>query len=140
MKRTPLRKTSKNPIKKLKTKADRLLQDYYRAKYPDKKCEVCGNPFELCHHHVEKSKSNLLRYKEPLNLIFLCKKCHNALHFGVYNVVSIYTLKRGKKWERKLQKLSQDHIVLTENYLNNIIKYYDNKLSRLRENTGNKKR
>lgn len=79
MKKSPLRKKSRNLLKGLKDRADRALQDFYRATYPDKKCESCGAPFQLMHHFIPKSQSNYLRYMDS-NLIFLCHKCHYLHH------------------------------------------------------------
>ena len=99
-----MRKKSKNPRRLEQDKADRALQDYYREKYKGHPCEVCGRPFDLMHHHVEKSKSNFLRYDER-NLIFLCRECHNKIHFQDHQVVSVYSIKRGKEWVDEMNKL-----------------------------------
>lgn len=101
-----LRRRSKNPRRKLQSEVDAGLQNWFRANYSNYKCEGCGAPFELMHHHVEKSKSNAGRYYHP-NLIFLCKKCHNKIHFHDHQVVAIYSTKRGKKWVEEMDKLRQ---------------------------------
>ena len=123
MKRTPLRRHSKNPRKRLLVKADKALQDWYRANYKEK-CESCGAPFELMHHHLPKSQSSYGRYERKENLIFMCKKCHNALHFGCYDVVSAYTLKRGPKWKKRIDKIARIHITLPPKKLEEIIEKY----------------
>jgi 5-methylcytosine-specific restriction endonuclease McrA len=121
-----LRRKSKNPLKRLKEKADRALQDWYRAEYEGEKCEACPAEFELMHHHLPKSQSNYGRYKQPANLIFLCKKCHNALHFGMYDVVSKYSLGRGKEWEKEINHIRQQtDFRLKTTYLNEVIEYYE---------------
>ena len=127
MKKGYLRRHSNNPIKRLKTKADKTLQDWYRVNHKGTKCENCGAEFELMHHHVLKSQSNYGRYKCKDNLIFLCKKCHNALHFGCYDVVSAYSLKRGKKWKERINKIKQIQITLPPKKLEEIIEYYKTK-------------
>ena len=124
MKRTKLKKRSRNPLNALKRKADESLQDSYRSKHRGKKCECCGAKFELMHHHLLKSQSNYGRYKQPANLIFLCKRCHNALHFGMYDVVSKYSLKRGKRWKKKIDFIRQQDIRLNTTYLNEVMEYY----------------
>src|SRR3990167_10324837 len=102
-----MRKKSKNPIRKAKDEADRALQDAYRRNYPNEKCESCGQRFYCMHHHLEKAKSNFCRYYKD-NLIFICKKCHDAIHFGDNQIISRYTAKRGKKWVAKMDKLKQE--------------------------------
>ena len=110
---------------KLKRLVDDLLQNWYRAKYPDKKCEVCKGQFQLMHHHVEKSKSNFLRYGDKDNLIFMCKACHNKIHFDDHNVVSNYTLGRGKQWLDRIKRKSLIHISLTIPYLTKMKEKYE---------------
>lgn len=99
-----LRKRSKS--KATIDKADRALQDWYRFTYPEKKCESCGKPFEVMHHHNEKSKSNAGRFLED-NLIFLCHKCHASIHFQNHNVVAIYSTKRGEAWVQRMVELKR---------------------------------
>lgn len=104
MKRTPLRKRSKSKL--TLDKADRALQDYYRRNYPTDLCEVCGAIAEVRHHHIEKSKSNYLRYN-PINLIALCHKCHQKIHFGDNSIVAVYSVKRGEEWVNKIEELKK---------------------------------
>ena len=87
-------------------KADRALQDYYRAFYPDRKCEVCGKKYQVCHHHIEKSKSNAGRFNFD-NLIFLCHKCHSRIIFGDHNVVAIYSIRCGREWLATMERLKK---------------------------------
>src|SRR3990167_7331318 len=110
MKQTKLKRKSKNPRKKLIDEADRLLQDYYRALYPNKKCEVCGGEtFYFMHHFIEKSKSNNLRFNH-LNLIFICKKCHSLHHcFGDATIHAKIQSKRGEDWWNELKKENEIH-------------------------------
>ena len=120
-----LRRKTKNPLKRITENAERALQDWYRAEYEGEKCECCGAEFELMHHHLLKSQSNYGRYKQPANLIFLCKKCHDALHFGMHNIVSKYSLNRGKAWERKIDLIRQQtNFRLNITYLNEVIEHY----------------
>ncbi len=96
-----MRKRSKS--KATIDKADRALQDWYRRECPDKKCEICGAPFQLLHHHILKSKSNHLRFNEK-NLIFICSSCHFKLHHGYPNLSAVYASKRGKEWVDWIEK------------------------------------
>ena len=124
MKRTPLRRYSKNPVKRLKTKADKTLQDYYRKVWADKPCEGCGSKMGLVHHWVLKSHSNRLRYEE-VNLVPVCEKCHSKLHgFHGEIIKAQIILNRGKKWVQKLQQLEREHITLTIRKLEEIIEKY----------------
>ena len=120
MKRTKLRRVSKNPIKRLKDRVDRVVQDWYRANYPDEKCECCGRPFELMHHFILKSHCNALRYHKA-NLIFICSKCHAKIHmFGASELNALIGWKRGKLWYTKIMKLKNTYLSLTPKYLNEI--------------------
>jgi len=96
-----LRKKGKNPLNRAKERADKALQDSYRRNYSEK-CESCGLPFDLMHHHIEKAQSLFARYKQPANLIFLCNDCHNQIHFYNRNPVSAYSIKRGEKWQKEM--------------------------------------
>lgn len=100
-----MRKISKNSIRRLKIKADRLLQDWFRIHCPFLKCEICGKNFEVMHHFVEKSKSNYLRY-HPTNLIPLCNFCHSKIQWDNTIQVKI-ALKMGDDWFSIIEFLKQ---------------------------------
>lgn len=100
----PLKKRSKS--KATIDKADRALQDWFRREYKGTPCENCGVPFEVMHHHIEKSKSNAGRYHHD-NLIFLCHKCHAKITFDDHQVVANYTLKRGQDWFNRMRDLKR---------------------------------
>ena len=120
-----MRRISKNPYRKLLFRADACLQNWFRAKYPKAKCEVCGRKAEVRHHHLEKSKSNAGRYNHD-NLIALCYSCHSKIIFGDHNVVAIYSIKRGKDWVDRmedLRKIKKSYFSQTE--LKNIILLYE---------------
>lgn len=123
MKRSPLRKHSKNPIKKLKTKADYALQCYFRKKSLD--CSGCGKKADIVHHYILKSVSNYLRYDEK-NLIPLCQHCHSLIHFyGKGKIIEgKVAVERGKEWLDYIEEGQKKHIVLTKVFLENIIKKY----------------
>ena len=124
LKRTPLRRKSKNPRKKLINRADTALQDYYRVKWADVPCEGCGGKMELCHHYVLKSHSNRLRYEE-INLIPVCKSCHSKVHgFNGEIVNAQITLNRGQDWLNKIRELEREHIKLGIKDLEEIIIKY----------------
>ena len=127
MKRTFLRRKSKNPIRAAKDRADRSLQDSYSRAYPTEKCESCGFQFDLMHHHIEKSQSLFARYMQPANLVFLCKECHNLIHFYNRNPVSAYSIKRGEAWQKEMVKMRcQVKPSLGIKALKEIEEYYNN--------------
>ena len=109
MKRSPLRKRGKS--KATIDKADRALQDWFRAMYPNKKCEVagCRNTFSLMHHHLEKSISNAGRYNHD-NLIFICKFHHDKIHLSGdrAQIIAKYTITKGKDWVKRMDKLRKE--------------------------------
>ena len=100
-----MRKRSKS--KATLDKADRQVQDYYRAKFPKGRCESCGRLFSLIHHFIEKSKSNYLRFN-IINFIFICKKCHSLHHcFGDSSIHARIILHKGEKWLEEIIKASR---------------------------------
>lgn len=133
MKKSPLKKRSKNPVKVLQKKADKLMQQIYTKKYP--KCDICGKPTYCMHHFIEKSRSNRLRYEEE-NLIPVCQLCHSYIHNRTYfyprslnnvnrsyDYVDMIINKRGgKSWKDKMEKLGRETIKTNLSYYENIIK------------------
>lgn len=100
-----LKRKSKNPIKASKDRADTALQESYRRNFPNEKCEACGKKFNLMHHHIEKCNSMFARWMQPDNLIFLCKECHQNIHFGNADPISAYSIKRGDAWKKKIMEM-----------------------------------
>jgi|ERR1035437_5317474 hypothetical protein len=93
----------KKPTKeKMRDKADALCTPIVKLISPN--CEACGMSTQVCHHWIEKSRSNRLRH-DPMNFIALCQSCHTKIHnlfgnsiVGGLNVADIIREKRGKKW------------------------------------------
>ena len=130
MKKTKLKKRSKS--KAMIDKADRSLQDAYRRRFKGEPCEVCGKPFDLMHHHLRKSQSNAGRYfygsrkKRPVNLIFVCERCHTKISFGDMSLVAIYSLKRGKIWLEAIEALKKiKRAPFGKKELERLIEYYN---------------
>lgn len=67
----------KASLKTLRNKADSLLTQIVKEKYP--RCLLCNQETQVAHHFIKKSESSRLRYYLP-NLIPLCNHCHLALH------------------------------------------------------------
>lgn len=103
-----MRQISKNPIKLLKIKADKAFQDWLRRTYPKQKCEACGiRTFYCGHHHLLKSKSNAGRFN-LINIVFLCKLCHDKLHFSDLQVVAKYSARKGDEWIKRMDELARE--------------------------------
>ena len=66
-------------IKRLRKKADRLLQGIIRRERPV--CEVCGKPTYAGHHFFPVKSSSELRY-DFKNIVALCGGCHVRHHRG----------------------------------------------------------
>lgn len=89
-------------IGKLKAKADRAMQDYFRATI--EKCEICGGPNQVSHHFIWKSQSNYLRYEEK-NLVHICNPCHSKFHAFPDPLYPILVSKiRGMAWVKWIQE------------------------------------
>lgn len=122
-----MRRKSKNPGKRAKEQADRALQESYRRNYPDAKCEVCGKPFQVMHHHIFKSKSLFARYLCPENLIFICEKCHSQIHFYDNYPIVAYSIKRGKEWQHRIYEIArQPAPFIGIKRAAEIVEYYEN--------------
>ena len=117
-----MRRKSKSPLRTLITNADRALQDFFRATYPDDKCESCWRPAELRHHYIEKSRSSLLRYCTK-NLIAICKSCHAKHHlYGDPTVMGRVLKKRGMRWFNWVEKQKTISIQLDEPFIRRCMK------------------
>jgi hypothetical protein len=100
-----MRKFSKTNKSELRRKADKLLQDYIRAKYIDQYCLNCGiNPVQVGHHFISKKSSNALRYYLP-NIIPLCNKCHSLVTFQPHLVEPKICFILGEEWYNDLMEV-----------------------------------
>lgn len=126
-KRSKPKKREKLPsAKTMRSKCDKLLTPIIKLMYPH--CLLTGQPTEVAHHHVKKSKSNALRYYIP-NLIPLTHHAHLKLHcdetYWSSKIVEIKGLEWWKDIEREKQKtVKTDVHFYIENY---------NRLSALKE-------
>lgn len=117
MKLTSIKKLSPSKRKVFIRKADRALQDWFRATYPNKKCESCGAQFQLMHHFLEKSRSTYLRYTQE-NLIFLCHSCHAKHHlFHDQTVMARVVLERGEEWFWWIETAKRKSVKLEERFI-----------------------
>ncbi|MCR4330229.1 MAG: HNH endonuclease [Candidatus Roizmanbacteria bacterium] len=89
-------------IGKLKSTADRTVQDYFRR--VKEKCELCFHAYQVVHHFIPKSLSNYLRY-DPMNFIYICSKCHSKFHSFPDPMIGIRVERiRGDKWVEYIEK------------------------------------
>lgn len=107
----------------LRNKADALLTPICKKHNPN--CESCGQPTQVGHHWIEKSRSSYLRY-DLRNLVALCHSCHAKIHnrfgnsvVGGLDVAEIIINKRGRAWKEQLDKDAEtyqkvDRIFYTE--------------------------
>ncbi len=109
----------KNPIPRLRNKADRLYQEVGMKDNP--KCLLCGKPANCLHHFIAKSVSSSLRY-ELKNGIPICASDHFRLH---NSGDPEYELKiqriKGKKWYDDLQRLRIIPVNTNKKYYEEII-------------------
>ncbi len=97
-------------MKRLRNKADRLLQEHIRKNYT--KCEYCSNQSQVGHHFVPKSVCSNLRY-DLANVIPLCHGCHMKHHNGDPMIHAYIVKKRGDTWfkyiarNRKIVKVNK---------------------------------
>ena len=106
-----MKKKKLKTIGKLKSEADRAMQDHFRRIKTH--CEICGKPYQVAHHFIFKSSSNYLRYDEK-NLIFVCTSCHSKFHSFPDPTYPIKVAKlRGNSWvmyiEENRRKLKHDN-------------------------------
>lgn len=108
VKSKPKKRTKLPSLKSMRDKADGLLTPVCKKHNPN--CESCGQPTQVGHHWIEKSRSNYLRY-DLRNLVALCHSCHAKIHnrfgnsvVGGLDVAEIIINKRGRAWKEQLDK------------------------------------
>lgn len=99
-------------MKKITQKdCDKLLSPILIKLKP--KCLLCGNPTQVFHHHVHKSKSLILRYDFE-NGINLCYSCHFKLHYNESYWASKIVEIKGLEWFKKLDQKKNE--IIKPNY------------------------
>ena len=108
MKRTELKKKTKNPTKKLEEKLDREYQDFFRELCHQFgiTSEYSGKQMEVCHHHIEKCRSALLRYN-LINFVPITNGEHTeiSLSRGDGSIMNRVISKRCQRWVNLIEKL-----------------------------------
>lgn len=99
----------RDPKKTWRNKCDKMLTPIAKKLRP--RCEGCGQPTEVGHHWIEKSRSSYLRYDVERNIISLCHSCHAKIHnrfgnsvVGGLDVAEIIIKQRGRRWKNQLDK------------------------------------
>ena len=100
-------KTKKLTKEKLRKKADALIQEYTKTKYPH--CLVCSEPTNCGHHFVPKANSNALRYYLP-NIIPICLQCHALVHSQPHLIQPKICFIMGKEWHEDLMQVKQQGV------------------------------
>lgn len=121
--RKRIRKQSNQPIPKLKRKADRALQDYFRSK--NLKCFVCNRRAEVMHHFVPQSQSAFLKYSED-NLVELCHSCHFRHHrTNDPTIHATIMMRKGQEWINKIMAARKKYLdTNNRKFLEDIINKY----------------
>tara|TARA_B100000780_G_scaffold273336_3_gene236784 strand:- start:1714 stop:4635 length:2922 start_codon:yes stop_codon:yes gene_type:complete len=108
----------------------------YNSKLYMDKCQMCGSNECLDTHHIKfqelSDKNNYIEHihqNDLSNLIALCKKCHNNLHKGEFNIEGyLFTnkglkVKKNKIVSKRIKKYNEDQINIINSLKNNSIKY-----------------
>ncbi len=132
-KRATGQKRAKLPaLSTLRNKCDALLTPLCKKISPN--CESCGQPTQVGHHWIEKSRSSFLRY-DMRNLIALCNPCHAKIHnrfgnsvVGGLDVAEIIINKRGREWKLQMdidhkiyQKVDRDYYLTNYAHLRSLL-------------------
>jgi len=90
-------------------------------------CVVCGEPADVFHHFIPKSRSRLLRFNVS-NAIPICSKCHYKIHFSskpteIHRIVRKIRRVRGKDWCDYIDVMEREPLKGTYgiHYLENLI-------------------
>ena len=119
-------KKKKNPIPRLRNRADKLFQITFVKQNPH--CECCGKRTFCGHHYVSKGASSSLRYQE-INMIPVCVGCHLKFHsMHAPEMNSQTTLYRGEGWFEELKEKRKTEIKVGVNYYRSIIEDLEEQL------------
>lgn len=109
----------KNQKQKIRLQADKLLQDYIRAKHFGELCWVCGERPIICGHHFVSVKNSLaLRYYLP-NSIPICKQCHSLVHCQPHLVEPKICFKLGQEWYEDLMEVKRRGVKFNLEWITN---------------------
>jgi len=107
----------KKPKSTIRKKADKLLQDYIRAKHKGELCWVCGEKPIVCgHHFIYQSQSLSCRYYLP-NLIPICRDCHLYAHRWQNLFSAKMTAKLGEAWLNDIEEQRKNGAKFTSEWI-----------------------
>lgn len=104
--------------KRLRNKADRLIQEAGRKKYNS--CLVCGKEMACLHHYVPKSICSALRYDFD-NLVPLCHGCHMKHHNGNPDIHNTVNKNWGDEWLNRLNQKKNMIVKTNEKFYKDVI-------------------
>ena len=110
-------------MKAVKKELDRLVQETSKGK----RCRICGRS-AVCYHHIVRRDDNMCRY-DPVNLMPVCKHCHDEIHNGHINEKNYLTDKEIELLN-ELKKMSyKDFLIFVaqqteDEYLKQLKKFY----------------
>lgn len=115
--------THQQKIKRLRNKADKLLQQVVRSQ--NSYCIICGKYICCGHHYFPKSTSTNLRYDLD-NLIPICASCHFSHHNGNPEIHNTVNNIKGEKWVKDITKKRHIQVKPT-------IEWYEEQIEKLRK-------
>lgn len=100
-------------MKPVKKELDRLVQEASKGKL----CRICKQP-AVCFHHIIRRDEPMARY-DPLNLMPVCKHCHDEIHNGHIDE-KLYLSQQQKDYLEKLKMVSyKDFLIFVVNMTEN---------------------
>lgn len=103
----------RNPIKTLKSKCDRALQEVFMQDEPYCENKDCSKLAVCAHHFYTKGCSSALRYDWD-NLVAVCGGCHTRHHKASDpKLHATVMLKRGEDWYKKIT-LKKNTVIIKE--------------------------
>ena len=107
----------KQTKERLRTKADKVLQDYIRLKHKNELCWSCGErAVTVGHHFISKANSMALRYYIP-NIIPVCAQCHSLVHCQPHLVEPKICYKLGEAWYQDLLETKRQRIKFNRGWI-----------------------
>lgn len=97
----PVKRTKKDPRKRLRDELDRLVQDILAPFHEE--CIVCSGRTHAMHHYIQKNQSLYLRW-DVRNLVPLCMSCHCKHHKGGDpRIHQVILMRKGHQWADSLE-------------------------------------
>ena len=123
----------KDPKKKLRQQADKLLQEYIKKKYIN--CLICDSSVNCGHHFFTKASSNALRYYLP-NIIPICLRHHCLVHTQPSLVEPKICFIMGQEWYDDLIEVKRAGIKETIEWYELNIDHLEHEIDKLSAEKG----